>query len=99
MTLSLDEVEHIAELARLKLTDEEKARYREQLAAILDYAASLQKIDTEAIPPTASVLPLTTVLRPDEAKASMPTAEALKNANEQDADMFRVRVVLEEEQP
>jgi aspartyl-tRNA(Asn)/glutamyl-tRNA(Gln) amidotransferase subunit C len=97
MTLSLAEVEHIAELARLKLTDDEKARYREQLSAILDYAARLQQLDTEAIPPTANVLPLHTILRDDEAHPGMSTADALKNAAEKDAEMFKVRVVLEED--
>jgi aspartyl-tRNA(Asn)/glutamyl-tRNA(Gln) amidotransferase subunit C len=58
MVLSLEEVEHIAELARLELTDEEKARYQEQLSAILDYAARLQVLDTTEISPqTSSILP------------------------------------------
>jgi aspartyl-tRNA(Asn)/glutamyl-tRNA(Gln) amidotransferase subunit C len=51
MTLSLEEVEHIAELAKLALTDEEKSRFREQLSSILDYANSLQALDTSDIPP------------------------------------------------
>jgi len=55
MSLSLQEVEHIAKLARLKLTDEQKARYREQLEAILDHVAKLQELDTQDVPPTASV--------------------------------------------
>ena len=50
MTLTLEEVEHIASLARLNLTEEEKARYREQLSAILDYAARLQRLDTAGNP-------------------------------------------------
>ncbi len=64
MTLSLNEVEHIAELARLALTDAEKERFREQLSAILDYAARLQAIDTSAIPPMASVLPVSSTTLP-----------------------------------
>ena len=95
MTLSLKEVEYIAELAKLALTDEEKARFRDQLAAILDYAARLQKIDTDDIPPTASVLPVDTVLRDDAVKPSVPTAEILRNAAGQEAEMFRVREVME----
>lgn len=93
--LSLEEVEHIAELARLALTGEEKALYREQLSAILDYAARLQQIPTGDIPPTATVLPLDTVLRADVSRPSTPTAELLANAPEQEAEMFRVRVVIE----
>ncbi len=95
MSLSLADVEHIAELAKLALTTEEKARLRDQLSAILDYAARLQKLDTEDIPPTASVLPLDTILRDDVSRPSAPTDEILRNASDQDAEMFRVRVVLE----
>lgn len=51
MSLTLKEVEHIAELARLDLSDVEKEQYREQLSAILDYAQRLQEVDTTAIPP------------------------------------------------
>jgi aspartyl-tRNA(Asn)/glutamyl-tRNA(Gln) amidotransferase subunit C len=96
MSLTMQEVEHIAELARLALSDEEKTMYREQLSAILDYAARLQVIDTDVIPPTASVLPLDTVLREDVAEPGMPTAEALANTVEKIDDMFRVKAVMEE---
>lgn len=95
MTLSLKEVEHIAELARLALTDAEKERFREQLSAILDYAARLQAIDTSAIPPTASVLPVDTVLREDIARPGLPPEQILANAPDQEDNMFRVPVILE----
>ena len=55
MPLSPQEVEHIAKLARLELTEEQKARYRQQLEAILDHVARLQELDTTDVPPTASV--------------------------------------------
>lgn len=95
MTLTLDEVEHIAELARLDLTADEKARYREQLSAILDYAARLQELDTADIPPTASVLPPRSVLRSDTARPSLPTAALLENAPDTEMDQFRVPPVLD----
>ncbi len=95
MSLTLEQVEHIAELAKLALTDEEKARFREQLSAILDYAARLQVIDTSDIPPTATVLPLHTVLRDDAARPPMPRDELLENAAEKEDGMFRVDVVLD----
>lgn len=95
MALSLKEVEHIAELARLALTDAEKERFREQLSAILDYAARLQAIDTSAIPPTASVLPVDTVLRDDVARPGLPAEQILANAPDQEDNMFRVPVILE----
>ena len=56
MTLTLEEVEHIADLARLNLSTEEKALFREQLSDILDYFAQLQALDTADIPPTSSVV-------------------------------------------
>jgi aspartyl-tRNA(Asn)/glutamyl-tRNA(Gln) amidotransferase subunit C len=95
MPISLEEVEHIAELAKLALTDEEKARFGEQLSAILDYAARLQEIDTGDIPPTASVLPLDTVLREDRSRPGLPTQEALANSKDAHDDMFRVSAVME----
>jgi aspartyl-tRNA(Asn)/glutamyl-tRNA(Gln) amidotransferase subunit C len=95
MPLTLAEVEHIAALARLRLSDEEKARYRDQLSAILDYMAKLKELDTSAIEPTATVLPLRTVLRPDTVTPSLTPAELLANAPEAEAEMFRVPPVLE----
>ena len=95
MTLTLEEVEHIAELARLKLTPEEKERYREQLSAILDYAARLQALDTAGIPPTASVLPSRSVMRPDEARSGLSLPDLLANAPDTEAEQFRVPPVLE----
>ena len=93
--LSLEEVEHIAELARLGLTDAEKEMFREQLSAILDYAAILNRLDTAGVPPTTSALPLSNVMRPDEVKPSLPTEDALANAPDAEANQFRVRAVLE----
>lgn len=95
MTLSLAEIEHIAGLARLRLTDDEKARYRQQLSAVLDYMAKLREVNTEHIKPMATVLPLRTVLRPDVARPSLAPPELLANAPDAAADMFRVPPVLE----
>jgi aspartyl-tRNA(Asn)/glutamyl-tRNA(Gln) amidotransferase subunit C len=95
MKLSLAEVEHIAELARLRLTKDEKARYREQLSDILEYAARLQAVDTSGIPPTSSVLPARSVLREDEAHSGLSPEELLRNAPETERGQFRVPPVLE----
>jgi aspartyl-tRNA(Asn)/glutamyl-tRNA(Gln) amidotransferase subunit C len=95
MSLTLKEVEHIARLARLALSDEEKARYREQLSAILDYAARLQQLDTRDIPPTSSVLPARSVLRPDRARPGLPLPDVLANAPDEQDNRFRVPPVLE----
>ncbi|MER3513482.1 MAG: Asp-tRNA(Asn)/Glu-tRNA(Gln) amidotransferase GatCAB subunit C [Chloroflexota bacterium] len=93
--LSLEQVEHIAELAKLRLTDEEKERFREQLSDILAYAERLQALDTEAIPPTATVLPLRTVLRPDAPQPSMPREDILANAPAAQDGCFVVPAVLD----
>lgn len=95
MKLSLEEVEHIAELAKLGLSEEEKEKFREQLSAILEYAEKLQKLDTEAIPPTATVLPLRNVMREDEVEPSFPREKILANAPDAEDGYFRVKAILE----
>ncbi|MGQ0600943.1 MAG: Asp-tRNA(Asn)/Glu-tRNA(Gln) amidotransferase subunit GatC [Anaerolineales bacterium] len=100
MTLSLAEIEHIAALARLRLTDDEKVRYRQQLSAVLDYMEKLRQVDTAHIEATATVLPLhgrdyTHVLRPDVARPSLTPRELLDNAPSAEGEMFRVPPVLE----
>ncbi len=97
MKIDRETVEHIAELAKLQLTDDEIDRYAEQLSDILDYAERLQQLDTDAIPPTASVLPLRNVLRPDVALPSLPREEALANAADKAQGQFRVDAVLDED--
>ncbi|MBM4456316.1 MAG: Asp-tRNA(Asn)/Glu-tRNA(Gln) amidotransferase subunit GatC [Chloroflexi bacterium] len=94
MPLTLTEVEHIAELARLSLTEAEKVRYREQLAAILDYAAILQQVDTSAIPPTTTVLPLRNIIRDDLVAPSMPIEDVLANAPAASEGCFQVAEIL-----
>ena len=95
MRLTLAQVEHIAELAKLALSDDEKARYQEQLSAILEYAERLQAVDTSAILPTATVLPLRNVMRADEPRDSMSREDVLANAPQIEADCFRVQAVLD----
>ena len=95
MKLSRDEVQHIAELARLALSDEEQALYQEQLSAILEYFERLQELDTEAIPPTATVLPLRSVMRSDEARVSLARKDILANAPDAERGCFKVPAVLE----
>ncbi len=90
MALTREEVEHIAELAHLNLSEAELALYQEQLSAILDYAARLQTLDTDDISPMASALPLRTVLREDEARPSLARGLALRNAPEKGAGCFLV---------
>jgi len=95
MSLTLDEVKHIADLARLQLTDEEMQRYQQQLSDILDYAARLQQLDTSQIAPTANMLVERLALRPDEAAHGLGLADLLKNAPQSEQRQFRVPPVLE----
>ena len=95
MALTREEVDHIAELAKLSLTDAEKARFQEQLSDILDYAQRLQALNTDVIPPTATVLPLRSVMRDDAVTPSAPTAVLLANAPKATGDSFEVQAVLD----
>lgn len=94
MPLSLAEVEHVAELARLQLTAEEKTLFREQLSAVLDYAATLQRVDTSTVTATANVLPLQNVMRDDQPRPSLAPEDVLANAPDATDGFFRVRAIL-----
>ncbi len=98
MALTRAQVAHIAELAKLKLTEEEEDKMTRQLSDILDYAARLNELDTGAIPPTASVIPNQNVMRPDRVTPSLTRAEVLENAPDTDPqrEFIRVRAILEE---
>lgn len=96
MKLTPAEVKHVAELAKLTLTDAEVALYADQLSTILDYAATLQQVDTRSVAPTPYVLPLHTVTRPDVAEPCLTNEQALANAPDRDDGHFRVRAVFEE---
>ena len=93
--LSIEEVEHIAELARLRLEPEEIAQYREQLSEILEYAARLNAVDTAGIPPTSSVLPSRSVLREDQYRPGLSREDVMQNAPQTTDDQFQVPPVFE----
>jgi aspartyl-tRNA(Asn)/glutamyl-tRNA(Gln) amidotransferase subunit C len=95
MKLTREQVTHIAGLARLSLSDTEIALFQEQLSEVLDYAERLQTVDTDAIPPTATVLPVRNVMRDDEPCPSMTREDILANAPEDQDGCFRVQAVLE----
>jgi aspartyl-tRNA(Asn)/glutamyl-tRNA(Gln) amidotransferase subunit C len=96
MELSHDAVRAIAELAKLELSDAEVATYAGQLTGILAYFETLQQLDTSAVAATASVLPLTNVLRPDVAAPPMPPHEVVANAPAAEDNQFVVSAVLPE---
>lgn len=95
MPLSREDVDHIALLARLHLTDEEKERYREQLSNILDHIGKLQELDTRDVQPVSSVVVEQSRLREDVAGAAMLREDLLRNAPDQADDQFRVPSVLD----
>ena len=94
MKLSHEEVEHIAKLARLELTDEEKVRYGGQLSAILDHVAELQKLDTASIPPMTAVFAGDSHLRPDKARQALATEELLNNAPSHEQNQYKIPPVF-----
>ncbi len=96
MRLTPEDVRHVAELAKLSLTDEEVVEYAEQLSDILAYAERLSEVDTSGIPPTPFVLPLASVMREDEPEPGLTNEEALANAPDAADGFFRVKAVFGE---
>lgn len=95
MSLTIEEVQHIANLARLELSEDELSRFRGQLSAILDYFQQLESLDTEAIPPTTNVSTRQTPLRADQPQPGLDLDELLQNAPESDERLFRVPPIFE----
>lgn len=96
MSLSQADVEKIAHLARLALSDADKTQYQEQLSAVLDYAAMLNELDLDGIEPTAHAISQQNVMRADEVRPSLPLEDVLFNAPDHDQNQFRIQAVLEE---
>ena len=88
-------MEHLAKLARLALSDEDRTKFEEQLSVILDHFDVLRQLDTEGVPPTAHTLPLENVLSPDEPRPSYSPEDILANAPLTEDGLLRVRAVLE----
>jgi aspartyl-tRNA(Asn)/glutamyl-tRNA(Gln) amidotransferase subunit C len=92
--IGIKEVEHVALLARLELTDKEKEVYSRQLSDILEHARKLQQLDTKDVPPTAHVLPLQNVLREDRVGEHLPPEKVLANAPDRQDDFFKVPRII-----
>jgi aspartyl-tRNA(Asn)/glutamyl-tRNA(Gln) amidotransferase subunit C len=88
--ISEEEVRHVANLARLGLTDEEVKKMIGQLGAILENVEQIGELDLKDVPPTANALNLTNVLRPDEPHKCLPPEEALSTAPDSVDDLFAV---------
>jgi len=94
MPVEID-IEHVAKLARLTLTADERSALATQLGQILEHAARVGEVAAADVPPTASPIPRVNVLRDDVAEPSLPVDEALRNAPERDGDRFRVPRIAE----
>jgi len=94
MSVSIKDVEHIAELARLEFTEEEKGKLTAQLNSILAYMEQLNTLDTSAIEPLSHVIELSNVFREDVVKPGLATDDALKNAPAKTESFFKVPKVI-----
>ncbi len=95
MKITKKDVEHVAKLARLKLTEEEKEKFGKQLSEILEYVEKLNELDTEKVKPASHVVPLKSVMREDEVKPSLPVEEVLANAPAREGKYFKVPKIIE----
>ena len=97
MPISRADVEHVARLARLNLSDDELDRFSSQLADILAEADKIRQLPTEGVPPTAHAVPMANVWREDVVGVCLSQADALSTAPEVEQDRFKVPRILEEE--
>jgi aspartyl-tRNA(Asn)/glutamyl-tRNA(Gln) amidotransferase subunit C len=95
--LSPEVVAHVAQLARLDLTDEELSLYTGQLAAVLDHAADVEALELDDVPPTLHPVPLVNVLRDDDPRPGLDRDEVLAMAPDAEAGRFRVPRIMSEE--
>ena len=96
MQISKEEVEHVAKLARLEISEAEGEAFSQQLSSILTYMEKLKPVNTDEVEPTATVLEQTNVFREDKARACLPVEKALANAPESEAGHFQVPRILED---
>jgi len=95
MILSAEQIQKVAALARLELSEAELQQYGQKLGQTLDYVARLDELDTSQVEPLVHAIELTNVLRPDELQASLPREQALANAPRTDGRHFLVPAIIE----
>ena len=95
MSVSRDDVRHMAQLARLDFSEDEEAQMADELSQILDYVDKLDELDTSGVPPMSHVLDVTNVFRPDAVEQRIDRAQALELAPEADDEYVRVPKVIE----
>lgn len=94
--ITIDDVEHVARLARFDLSGAEKERMRRELDGILSYIDKLRALDTTGVEPTSHAVPLTNVMRDDVEKPSLARDAMLANAPDRHGELFRVPKIIEE---
>ncbi|ADL07427.1 Asp-tRNA(Asn)/Glu-tRNA(Gln) amidotransferase subunit GatC [Thermosediminibacter oceani] len=96
MKITIETVEHVANLARLYLSEDEKAEMAQKLNSILDYMDKLNELDTSNVPPTAHIIPIKNVFREDAVRESLPREEVLRNAPDKERGFFKVPRIIED---
>ena len=96
MLISLEDVDHVATLARLGLSQSERETLRSQLSSILAYVETLSELDTSRVPPASQIILLENVIRPDTRRAGLSLEDVLANAPDRQGDYIRVPAVLDE---
>ena len=94
--ITKEDVEHVAELARLELTHAENAQFITQLNDILTYFEKLNELDTRDVEPTSHVIPMANIFRGDEVRPSLERSKVLQNAPEESHFFFKVPRIIEE---
>jgi aspartyl-tRNA(Asn)/glutamyl-tRNA(Gln) amidotransferase subunit C len=94
LIINRQQVEHVAQLARLELSEKEIETYTEQLNSILEYVKVLDELDTSQVEPMAHVLPIQNIFREDELKPSLDREEVLENAPERAGEFFKVPRII-----
>ncbi|UCC67468.1 MAG: Asp-tRNA(Asn)/Glu-tRNA(Gln) amidotransferase subunit GatC [Armatimonadota bacterium] len=95
MRLTPEQVEHVALLARLRLSEEERERFTTQLNSILEHFEQLQQLDTSGVPPMSHAVAMSNVFREDDPADPLTPEDALQNAPDRARDCFRVPRVIE----
>lgn len=96
MAIDRAAVDHVARLARLDLTDDERERMRVELGHILEHAEKIQALDLDGVPPTSHSVSIRNAMRPDEVRPSLPPEEVLRNAPEVEDGRIKVPRIIED---
>lgn len=96
MSIDRETVDHVAKLARLALSEEERDRLREQLSTILGHINAISAADTSGVSASANILPMTNVMTQDASRPSTPTSALIENAPAREDGYFRVRAVMDD---